>query len=82
MRTPGSTEQAEILAVLRAAAHPLSTTEVRRLVNAARGQALVGEQVYRRLQALARRRLVTVSRRAGKRDVYWHSSAAQRREAG
>jgi hypothetical protein len=81
MRTPGSGEQAEILALLCTAAEPLSTAQVRARVNAGRADALVGEQVYRRLQGLLRRKLVTAPRRTGTRDVYWQA-AARRREAG
>jgi Fe2+ or Zn2+ uptake regulation protein len=56
--------QEEILAVLLAAAEPITATELRERLNAARPVALVAEQVYRRLVALERRGLI---QRAGPR---------------
>jgi Fe2+ or Zn2+ uptake regulation protein len=79
-RTPGSPAQAEVLAVLCEAAAPLSTREVRELVNRQRSELLVAEPVYRRLLALPRHGLVRRVDVAGKRNTHWQCAAGACRE--
>jgi Fe2+ or Zn2+ uptake regulation protein len=79
-RTAGSAAQAEVLAVLCDAAAPLSTREVRELVNRDRAQPLVAEQVYRRLLALQRHGLVRRVDVAGARNTHWQCAAGARQE--
>lgn len=77
-RTPGSPLQAEVLAVLCGAAAPLTTREVREIVNRNRAQPLVAEQVYRRLLALQRHGLVRRVDVAGMRNTHWQCAARPR----
>jgi Fe2+ or Zn2+ uptake regulation protein len=73
--------QEEILAVLLAAAEPITATELRARLNAARPLALVAEQVYRRLMALERRGLIQRAgpRVAGDRDRWQPTGPARHR---
>lgn len=72
--------QQEILAVLLAAAEPITATELRERLNAARPVALVAEQVYRRLVALERRGLIQRAgpRVAGTRTPCWQPTGPAR----
>lgn len=68
--------QRELLAALRAAAVPLTATELRTRLNAGRVQPLIAEQVYRRLVALERRGLVgRAATASGRRDTSWRAIA-------
>jgi len=72
--------QEEMLAVLLAAAEPMTGTDLRERLNAERPVALVTEQVYRRLVALERRGLIqragpTV---AGARNHRWQPTVSAR----
>ncbi|CAN1569980.1 Ribonuclease R winged-helix domain containing protein [Mycobacteriaceae bacterium] len=72
--------QEEMLAVLLAAAEPITATELRARLNAARPVALVTEQVYRRLVALERRGLIQRAGpiAAGARNHRWQPTGPAR----
>jgi Fe2+ or Zn2+ uptake regulation protein len=76
--------QEEILAVLLATMEPITATELRERLNAARPVALVAEQVYRRLMALERRGLIQRAgpRVAGDRNHRWQPTGPARRRGG
>jgi Fe2+ or Zn2+ uptake regulation protein len=74
-RAPRSPQQTDILAALREADAPLSTTDLREVVNRGGAQPLVTEQVYRRRIALERHGLVRRAHRAVSRNTHWQTAA-------
>ncbi|HUO38751.1 MAG TPA: hypothetical protein VMU34_13330 [Mycobacterium sp.] len=79
-RSPGSEQQVEIVGALRGADAPLSTTDVREIINRGRPEPLVCEQLYRRLLALQRHGLVERVNVARDRNVYWRAASHACRE--
>ena len=82
VNTTGLTDiQKELLAALSAAGGPITATELREKVNAARRAPLITEQVYRRLVALERRGLIRrAPTAAGRRDTWWQPTDAALRQ--
>jgi Fe2+ or Zn2+ uptake regulation protein len=79
---PPTQLQAEVLSAVCDSDSPLSTTDVRHVVNRGRPRPLVAEQIYRVLLALERRGFVRRAHQPPTRDVYWQTVSEQHREAG